>query len=43
MEPSKCENWMWVDWDQELPSPLFLPLEQLAMKGDGLGFLAKKP
>ncbi|KAJ8907309.1 hypothetical protein NDN08_007423 [Rhodosorus marinus] len=40
MEPSKCETWMWVDWDQVLPSPLFLPLEQLAMTEDGLGFLA---
>lgn len=31
MEPNKCENWEWYNWDNksELPSPLFYPIEQL--------------
>jgi len=24
MEPDKCEQWEWFEWDN-LPSPLFLP------------------
>ena len=28
MEPDKCEQWDWFKWD-ELPKPLFLPLENL--------------
>lgn len=28
MEPEKCEEWNWFDF-QNLPSPLFLPLRNL--------------
>ena len=30
MEPDKCENWKWYNWDNkiELPSPLFYPIEK---------------
>ncbi|HSW71837.1 MAG TPA: NUDIX domain-containing protein [Chlamydiales bacterium] len=31
LEPSKCEGWNWFKWDQ-LPSPLFLPVESLIKK-----------
>lgn len=32
MEPNKCSNWQWIDWDQ-LPQPLFLPLQHLVDSG----------
>jgi 8-oxo-dGTP diphosphatase len=32
LEPHKLERWEWVAWDN-LPSPLFLPIETLLMKG----------
>jgi len=28
MEPEKCEEWKWFDWNR-LPEPLFLPLQHL--------------
>lgn len=28
MEPLKCKEWRWVNWDS-LPHPLFLPLQNL--------------
>lgn len=28
MEPHKCENWEWFEWDK-LPNPLFLPIKNL--------------
>lgn len=28
MEPDKCEQWGWFDWDK-MPQPLFLPLRNL--------------
>jgi 8-oxo-dGTP diphosphatase len=28
MEPNKCEEWNWFGWN-ELPSPLFIPLQNL--------------
>ena len=31
LEPDKCGGWEWFDWD-ELPSPLFLPIENLLAK-----------
>ena len=31
IEPDKCDNWCWFAFDQ-LPSPLFLPLQQLTEK-----------
>ncbi len=27
-EPDKCSEWIWPDWDQPLPQPLFKPIEQ---------------
>jgi 8-oxo-dGTP diphosphatase len=32
MEVDKCEQWDWFDWD-EMPEPLFLPLENLRKTG----------
>ena len=31
MEPNKCENWEWYNWDNKskLPYPLFYPVEEL--------------
>ncbi|MCF8051252.1 MAG: NUDIX domain-containing protein [Desulfobacterales bacterium] len=31
-EPEKCERWQWFSW-QDLPSPRFLPLENLLAQG----------
>jgi len=31
-EPKKCECWEWHDWNN-LPKPLFLPIENLLKKG----------
>lgn len=34
MEPHKCEKWEWFPWeDSELPSNLFLPLQNLKKSG----------
>ncbi|HEX2582800.1 MAG TPA: NUDIX domain-containing protein [Chlamydiales bacterium] len=35
LEPEKCEGWQWFDWN-ELPSPLFAPVESLFQKQDSL-------
>lgn len=32
MEPDKCEDWRWFDWDA-LPDPLFLPIQNLRADG----------
>jgi len=32
LEPDKCEGWQWFSWD-ELPQPLFFPLENLLKTG----------
>ncbi|KAG8366548.1 hypothetical protein BUALT_Bualt17G0091300 [Buddleja alternifolia] len=32
VEPEKCEGWDWYDWNN-LPSPLFGPLETMARSG----------
>jgi len=32
LEPEKCAKWDWFSWD-ELPSPLFLPLQNHINKG----------
>ncbi len=31
-EPEKCERWEWFEWDK-LPSPLFLPIQNLLKQG----------
>lgn len=31
LEPQKCEEWQWFPWN-ELPRPLFMPLESLQKK-----------
>jgi 8-oxo-dGTP diphosphatase len=31
LEPDKCGGWEWVEWDN-LPSPLFLPIDNLLKK-----------
>ncbi len=28
LEPHKCENWNWFEWDN-LPQPLFAPIQSL--------------
>lgn len=34
LEPHKCEAWEWFEWsDRELPSNIFLPLENLKRSG----------
>lgn len=37
-EPQKCERWEWFDWDN-LPQPLFLPIENLIMQGFDLSLI----
>lgn len=32
MEPEKCDEWAWFDWDN-LPEPLFVPLRNLKRSG----------
>ncbi len=32
LEPDRCERWDWFSWD-ELPEPLFLPLQNLLKQG----------
>ncbi len=32
IEPEKCEEWRWFEWDK-LPKPLFLPLENFVKLG----------
>lgn len=32
MEPDKCENWMWFEWD-DLPTPLFTPIQNVLEQG----------
>ena len=32
MEPEKCEQWGWFDWD-DLPQPLFIPVQNLLAQG----------
>ncbi|XP_050224086.1 nudix hydrolase 1 [Mercurialis annua] len=32
LEPDKCYGWDWFDWD-DLPSPLFKPLDLMAKSG----------
>jgi len=32
LEPDRCERWEWFGWD-ELPEPLFLPLQNLLKQG----------
>lgn len=32
LEPEKCEEWTWFEWDQ-LPTPLFLPFQSLIDMG----------
>ena len=31
-EPEKCDGWVWLSWDN-LPKPLFLPIENLLKQG----------
>lgn len=33
MEPNKVESWEWIEWNKGLPSPLFLPLNNLIKDG----------
>ena len=32
LEPDRCEAWQWFEWDN-LPSPLFLPIQNLLRQG----------
>ncbi len=32
LEPEKCLEWQWFDW-QQLPAPLFLPIKNLQLTG----------
>jgi len=32
LEPEKCAEWRWFEWDV-LPSPLFLPIQHLLAQG----------
>ena len=32
LEPEKCEKWEWFNWE-ELPRPLFVPVENLLKQG----------
>ncbi|OGG40852.1 DNA mismatch repair protein MutT [Candidatus Kaiserbacteria bacterium GWA2_50_9] len=32
MEPEKCEEWKWFEWDK-LPKPFFVPLNNLMKQG----------
>lgn len=32
MEPDKCEEWKWVNWNV-LPEPLFIPISNLLKQG----------
>jgi 8-oxo-dGTP diphosphatase len=32
LEPEKCYGWDWFAWDN-LPNPLFLPLEKMVKSG----------
>lgn len=32
LEPDKCEEWIWCEWDK-LPTPLFEPIKNLKKKG----------
>ncbi|GMH27535.1 hypothetical protein Nepgr_029378 [Nepenthes gracilis] len=32
LEPEKCDGWDWYNWDN-LPSPLFWPLEKMVQSG----------
>ena len=36
LEPAKCAEWRWCEWDA-LPAPLFLPLASLKSSGYRLG------
>lgn len=35
LEPDKCEEWRWFEWEN-LPQPLFLPLQNLQAQGFSL-------
>lgn len=41
MEPDKCEQWDWFEWDN-LPRPLFLPNQNLLKQGFNLCDICKK-
>ncbi|OVA05057.1 NUDIX hydrolase domain [Macleaya cordata] len=33
VEPEKCDGWDWYNWDENMPKPLFKPLENLVQRG----------